>query len=419
MEEGAVQPEGAPGAEPKPALSRAERRARATADALRTLVRDTFADRFGGVTGAAEIPLQLRLVARPGQNWELDFSPPLADQIAQQIEDAQAERAIYRKGFVYCYRCESSDCEHASPPSPLSVFGGYDSAGRPEWTELAQALIARKDPRVDRLYARPPAVVAALQLGSEIRGEQLSAFGRASKTYAVLGQVIAGYFPCTPAAGEAQDQNVRLAVTLQLVETRGPRGEFRLHLNPLAGLPDGGDLDLLLGTGWEPALHRARQVGLRDLEALEFRVRAAREQGRAEEARELLRQVPALLRRLADGIERGERQGMRRTRHVEMRREDNRPVHKAVEDARDAKPDCLFYDLKAHTFVVTGPKGRTHAFSADGRHVTSFLIRPDAIDFRLRTERWRRVTAAEADALRAAWSGGPPGAPTLPVDHDT
>ena len=394
-----------PPAEAKPALPRSERRARATADALRALVRDTFADRFGAATGPDEIPLQLRLVARPGQNWELTFDPPLADQVAAQMEDAQAERAVYRKGAVYCYRCESSDCAHARPPSPLGIFGGYDSAGRPVWPELAQALVERKDPRVDRLYGRPPAVVALMQLGSEVRGEQLAAFGRASKTYAVLGQVIAGYFPCAPAASEPQDQMTRLAVTLQVVETRGARGEFRLHVNPVAGLPDGGDFDLLLGTGWEPALHRARMAAGREVENLEFRARAAREQGRAEEARELLRQVPSILRRLADGIERGERQVRRRTRHVEQRRDDNRPVQKAVEDARAAKPADLFYDLKTRTFIVAGPKGRTHAFSEDGRHVTSFIIRPDAVDFRLRTERWRRTTGEEAEQLRSRWSG--------------
>lgn len=405
MEGEVVQPEGA-APPPKPVLSRAERRARATADALRTLVRDLFVDRFGAAAGPDEIPLQIRLVAHPARAWELAFEPPLAEQVAAQLEDAQAAKAVYRKGFVYCYRCEASDCVHARPPSSLSVFAGYDSAGRPEWPELAQALVAIREPRVDLLYGRPPAVVAVLQLGRDIRGDQLAAFGRASKTYAVLGQVIAGYFRCAPAPGAAQDQNERLAVTLQLVETRGPRGEFRLHLNPVAGLPDGGDLDLLLGTGWEPALHRARGAAGREVEQLEFRVRAAREQGRAEEARELLRQVPAILRRLADDLERGERQGRRRTRHAEQRREDNRPVHKAQEDARGARPDELYYDLKAHTFIVAGPRGRTHAFSPDGRHVTSFLIRPDAVEFRLRTERWRRTTDEEAGRLRASWAGG-------------
>jgi hypothetical protein len=140
------------------------------------------------------------------------------------------------------------------------------------------------------------------------------------------------------------------------------------------------------------------------VDALEFRVRAARETGRAEEGRELLRQVPGILRRLADCLERGGRQGQRRTHHAERRREDQRPVQKALEDAREARPDALFYDLKAHTFIVTGPRGRTHAFNAQGRHVTSFQIRPGAVEFRLRTERWRSATADEVAAIRGAWT---------------
>lgn len=383
-----------------PALSRSERRAKATADALRTLVRDTFADRFGSAEGPADIPLTLRLKAMPGQNWELHFEPPLAEQVADQVENAQAERAVYRKGRVYCYRCRSSDCDHAKASTPLSVFAGYDSAGRPAWQELAQALITLKEAQVDRLFARPPGIVATMQFGHQLRGDQLSAFGRASKTYAVLGQVIAGYFPCAPAPDAPQDKPARLALTFQVVETRGDRGEFRLHLNPVATLPDGGDLDLLLGTGWGPAVYRAREAAGRAVEGLELRVRAARELGHMDEARDVLRQVPTILRRLAETIARGERQERRRTHHVEARRQDNRPVQKALEDAQAAAPEALFYDLKAGTYIVTGPKGRTHAFSEAGRHVTSFMIRPDAIDFRLRTERWRRLTHEEAAQFR-------------------
>lgn len=398
---------GAPDAAPVPApqvapvLSRTERRERATVDALRTLVRDLYADRFGASAASEEMPLTLRLRARPAANWELAFDPPLAGQLAEQIDSAQAERAVYRPGCVYCYRCLSAACEHARPASALSVFAGYDSAGRPVWQELAQALVEVRDPRVDRLFGRPPGIVAVAQPGHVLRGEQLAAFGRSSKTYAVLGQVIAGYFRCAPAPGEVQDRDARLAVTLQVVETRGARGDLRLHLNALAGLPDGGRLEFLLGTGWEPALHRALDVARRAMEGLEFRVGAARQQGRAEEARALLRQVPGVLHRLAGAVERGERQERRRTRHVEARRQENRPVQKAQEDVRAAGDEALYYDVKARTLMVVGPRGRAHAFSGEGRHVTSFILRPDAVAFRLRTERWRRLDPGEAPAWRA------------------
>jgi hypothetical protein len=75
-------------------------------------------------------------------------------------------------------------------------------------------------------------------------------------------------------------------------------------------------------------------------------------------------------------------------------------VHKAIEDARRAGEGSWFYDVKARTMVACGDKGRAHAFSDAGRHVTSFLIKPAAVEMRLRTARWRPLTSAErADCL--------------------
>jgi len=56
----------------------------------------------------------------------------------------------------------------------------------------------------------------------------------------------------------------------------------------------------------------------------------------------------------------------------------------------------IFCDEKAGTMIVCGPQGRAHAFAPDGRHVTSFILRPGAVAFRLRTQRWRPVTPDES-----------------------
>ena len=114
-----------------------------------------------------------------------------------------------------------------------------------------------------------------------------------------------------------------------------------------------------------------------------------------------MREVATILHRLADFLDRGQRQKQRRTKHVEQRRQESRPVNKAQEDAGEVSGEMFFFDQKAGTYIVCGPKGRTHAFNETGRHVTSFLIKPDAIEFRLRTERWRRATAEEYAAFRA------------------
>ena len=384
---------------PAPALSRTERRVRASADALRTLLRDLHIDRHGVDASAGDIELTLRVRVRPSAQWDLNFDPPLVEQLEEQLAEAQALRDAFRRGRIFCFRCNSSDCEHAVPPTPLQVFHGYDETGRPGWVEFQQSLIEARDERVDQLYARPPRVVARLQFGRQLRGRQLSSFGRASRTYAILGQVAAGWFPIP---GNADG---KLAVTFQLVESRDSAGRCKLGLNLLAALPAGLDLDVMLADGWQPEFYRARGIAQRAVEAAGLRVAGAQAEGRFEEARRELARLPGILHRLVEGLERGHRQSLRRTRHVEQRRQESRPVNKAIEDARAAKADALFVDLKANTFVVCGPKGRAHAFNEAGRHVTSFLLKPDAIEFRLRTERWRRAEEDEYAGFRARLAG--------------
>ena len=385
-------------APPAVRLSRAERRVKALSDALRTYLRDAYADKFGAVAPACnEFEVTIRLTARPGANWELEFNPALMQQISDQYEDVQAGKDVYQRGHVYCFRCSSSECEHARPGTPMGVFTGYDSTGRPEWHDLVQAFIGMKDPRVDQLFAKRPCALTLVQLGSQLRGEQLAAFGRSSKTYAVLGQVVAGYFPLPPSQGEG-----RIAVSLQIVESRDVRGNLKLHLNPVAGTPPGASLVQWLADGWEPSLHRALAVAGRELDLIELQACSARAASKADLARDALRNIPAVLRRLSQHLERGDRQGVRRTQHAEERREVHRPVANALEDARQAKAAETFFDEKARTYIVCGPKGRAHVFNPEGRHVTSFSLRPDGVEFRLRTQRWRTLPAAEFTTFRQA-----------------
>lgn len=371
------------------------------ADALRTLIRDLYVDRFGEAPerlGGINLALAARI--RPADGWALAFDPPLSAQVMGRLEEAQAAHAVYRPGRVWCFRCESAECDHAAPPSPVAVFRAYTSTGLPEWQELHQAFIAAQDPRVDRLFANAPEVVALVQSGRELRHEQLSSFGRSSKTYSILGQVVAGYFRL-PRRVAGRDESRRLAVTFQVVETRGPGGRLEVRLNTIAGVPVGVDLDDLFAEAWEPWALRARELAVRALAALSQRAQAAREAARSEEFQAAMRRVPTVLRRLAEFLERGHRQGRRRTRHVEDRRQqDQRPVHKAMDDAREAPAEAVYADEKAGTLVICGPQSRAHVFNVEGRHVTSFVLGPGAVDFRLRTRRWRQATPEEAAALK-------------------
>ena len=356
-------------------------------------------DRFGAAPPKqGEIDVVLRLKAKPAEDWSLRFDPPLGEQLHGQLVDAQAQWNVYRPGHVHCFRCDSSDCEHSTPPTPLSVFTGYAPNGVAEWREFAQVLIEARDERVDQLFAGRPGVVARLQFGHDLRDRQLSSFGRSSKTYSILGQVTAGYFLL------AGDPPQKLAMTFQVVEVRGEAGRKRVRLNAIAAVP-GGNLPDLLASGGLPAVYRARETASMAVEAVERRADGAD----AEAVRGAMKQVPSILHRLAESLDRSGRQDSRRTRHVEERRAQQRPVHKALDDVRDAAPDKWFHDEKAGTAIVCGPQGRAHAFSPNGRHVTSFSLRPDSIEFRLRTHRWRPMTAAEANEIKRRIEESVPG----------
>lgn len=393
-EEAPIEPTPPENEAPK-ALSRFERRERAAADALRTLLRDVYLY-TGGNTPAEQLKpfdLELRLRAEPGNAWALAFDPSLAEQMRDRLADAQALCDVAREGHVFCFRCERADCEHAAPPSTVSVFRGYEANGLPMWSDWPQALIDFRDERVDALYAPRPAVLARMLYGRDIRDRQLPSFGRSSKTYAVLGQVMAGYF----AAG---DEHV--AVTLQAVETRNARGRPQLMLNTIARLPNGLTIEEWLADEQQGALARARAVANRALSQLSGDLAEAAAQRRLADRPRLFRRVPGILHVLAESLERGGRQGQRRTRHVEQRRREHRPVHKALDDASRAGDDAFFLDERRKTYAVCGPQGRAHVFNAEGRHVTSLTLPPDGIETRLRTGRWRRLADEELERVRRA-----------------
>jgi hypothetical protein len=377
---------------PAPRPGRSERREAAAKDALRTLIRDSAERAFGHhAIPAVPFDLTVRVSVNPAGGWDLKADPSLQDQLHHQLADMSADHESFIPGRVHCFRCNSSTCEHAAPTSPLEVFKGYTQTGSPQWQELTQALIDLKDDRVDRLYGRHSAVVAAVVNGSALKSSQLTSFGKASKTYAVLGQVVAGYFT----SGETD----RFAITFQFVEIRRARGVVGLRLNTLCALSSGRSLEERFAEGWGGWVHRAEVRATAALGRLEQQLASAPSGGPAA-MRHAFRRVPGVMAQLATSLDRGYRQNQRRTRHSEERRQQQRPVHKAIEDAQGAPDHELLYDEKSNAYIVSGQRGRFHVFSLEGRHITSFTGRPGTVDFRLRTQRWRRLAKGEQQAFR-------------------
>ena len=300
-----------------------------------------------------------------------------------------------------------------APVCRRCLLHGQIHGGNPSWNHRSRAHPTTRLRKHSAFRVRNggrPQVLALVQLGHELRARQLTSFGRSSRTYALLGQVVAGYLKL-PQGVARGDPSRRLALTFQVVETREPHGRMGVRLNTLAGIGAGVDLDELLASDWEPWVHRARELAARAIEDIERRAQAAHAGNRPEAIQAAMRKIPSVLRRLAEFLERGHRQGQRRTRHVEVRRHEQRPVHKALEDAREAPPESVFRDERTGTMVVCGPQGRAHVFSDAGCHVTSFTLCPDAVAVRLRTQRWRRATPDEAILVRQ-WSL------TKPEAHD-
>lgn len=409
--ESASAPEPIPNRTERPSPLR--RREQAAANALRTLLRDIQIAHFGEYQGPPELRIPLEVVVHPGDNWSLHFNPPLETQVFEHLQEAQAKRIFLQPGRVYCYRCRSYACMHSRPSNALQVFAGYSPTGQPEWLELAQALLQWDDDRTDRLFGNPPEILARMICGRLLKSRQLASFGRSSKTYSILAQTVAGYFPLRTTAGMPPTANPpRFALTFQAVESRTPQGEFRLSLNVITGgISDPKELEELLaeGRGWAPTVFRAREIAVRDLQEIERKSRIARQSNRREETGRFLRQVPVILSRLAESLERGERQRKRRTFHAEERRVENRPVHTAFRDALAIPLDGWHEDTQTKARVAVTPEGRVHLFNDDGRHITSFLVVGPALEHRLRTGRWRKLDLQEAilfqDKIRSLLEG--------------
>ena len=60
-----------------------------------------------------------------------------------------------------------------------------------------------------------------------------------------------------------------------------------------------------------------------------------------------------------------------RTEHGERRHEDEaRPTSEALSDKAEAKE--IYFDIESGYYIFVGEKGRTHVFTSDGSHHTSF-----------------------------------------------
>ena len=342
--------------------------------AIGLLVREAAREVLGSDKWLREsFELHVSCTVEPGERWKVQFPESLADQVREILQEVTARSNALKQGHIYCYRCESTTCEHSLPSSPTEVFGGYSPTGIPKWLDFHQLLLAKGHPQVADLFESDSSNLLALYMdGHSLREEQLEVFGRMSLSYEILGQVVFGLIKVG---------SERIALTAQAVQYKGPRGKPRVDLNLLGGLgTDGSPWDLLQETrkGRLPMiLSHAR----RSLQTLGSKMGKERNSHREDAER--------VLRAMAKKLERWGRQARRRTTHAEIRSEERRPTCKALEDVGCAGPGRILWDELRRTVVVLGMCERVHVFSLEGRHITSFFLDGDSVEKRLRKGRWR------------------------------
>jgi hypothetical protein len=331
-------------------------------------------------------PRSVDLTLRIPLDARRDGVPAASDAIEQVLKRVREVREHDRAlvpGAVYCYFTESATSEHARPQSPREVFDGYQSTGRPQFTDFVTMAIERKDPALDDLLAGKDVILTHVTQGRVLRTAQLAEFGKSSPVYHILGQVNAGLFPVLRAEHKA-------AFSFQILRGTTLDGKPRLRLHVVGAV----DVLDIADPTIPQMLHRFQRH--LDEAALQLAGKAANGERTDEEAF-----VQPLLQELAKQLSGHWRRAGRRTQHAVQRAEESqRPTAKAYEDAAAVKDSDLYFDDPQGTIVVVGPKHRVHVFTPDAKHVTSVVMNNVNVQKRVQQGRWRMADPEERGEFR-------------------
>ena len=304
------------------------------------------------------------------------------EQILQRVREVREHERALRPGAVYSYFEGSSHAEGCRPTEPRHIFDGYNSTGRPVFTDFVTMAIERKHPQIDRLLAGEDIVLTRVTMGRVLRTQQLAEFGGNSPVFKILGQVDAGLFRVLGAAGKC-------AFSFQLLRGTSLEGRVRLRLHAVGAVDP---MDLA-----DPSLLQILSRFQRQLDVEAMRLQGQSTQGEVDEEAFVL----PLLNDLAQRLQNRTRNTGRRTQHgLERSDAGDRPTSRAYPDAGEASDDAILWDLDQNTVVVLGGKGRVHVFTQQGKHVTSVVMQGAAIDRRRHMGRWRLAEPEERGEFR-------------------
>lgn len=334
-------------------------------------------------------------------HWRPETSADdLAEQALRAAAESISEAGAVVGGRVFCYACGSTECAHTLPAGAGEVFAGYASTGAPCWEEFFSYLLALGDRRTDLLFTESPDILARVVGRTRLVAQQLRTFGRNAFTYRIWGQVVAGYL---------RVRHLRAAATIQIVED----ARHQLHLQVIA--------DPLLREALADAPEDQRSAFARVHDAIAEARRQTLSLGtlwqscnRREQAEAVREKAFAILRHLAHSIEQKGRQLRRRTSHAEIRGGQNRPVHKAYDDVVAATAHDVYLDRYKQSLIVAGRGGRIHAFSREGKHITSLVLAGDEFERRVARGRYTLYVEGDLEAFRVSALAGLPAPPADP-----
>lgn len=344
----------------------------------------------------APLPDRVRIDLEPRLDSAQRVEAALA-QIEAALSAARPVDDLWRAGAVHCFWCNASDCGHARPPTPGSVFAGYAATGKAEWVDFVQSCVDRRLPGLEGLFADPPHPLAFIQQ-HELTGDLLPGFGQNAHAWRLRGQVCVGLVPADLRAPRGD----RVAFSIQVVETRRPNAPLKLRVN-LVGL-DSHQITSAAASG--PARNTAEQLRRLIQRAQRTVGRISRRSVLAEARQEPYdadQGIASMLGQMRGDLVRIFGPQQWRTQHAKERHGDGaRPTSKALSDAREAGPERLFRDTRRETIVVIGPRNRAHVFTETGRHVTSLRLEPGELGRKTQRKRWLPLSAPGVTAFRAA-----------------
>lgn len=354
---------------------------------LQLLIQKEFHRLYGAKTSVpsgAEIQIELQFCDSPEN--QVTMSTPLIEQVRTQLRDLNIQTGAYAPGKVYCYLHESLECHHCTPETPSQVMSGYQANGVPEWDELLDVLIDEAPSTAADMYADRQQLTAIFMRGRDLKRRLLPGFGRASRTYNILCQVVAGFLHYRPDVSSREILDT-IALTLQAIEYRGADGRIQLALNVITGVDEPNILDCLVDGPFD-TIRKAILNARRQLKELQDRLNATSSHRQPTIKRELMPKIPSILQGIRAEFIRYNKQRSHRTKHAANRIQQQRPVFKAVADALKADSSDILEDRIHRTFLVPGKRYRWHVFNRDGQLVTSLYLSGEQVTHRRLRKRW-------------------------------